>query len=73
MGHYVLWACAKEVLLASAPAIAAAAGAALFLTHDRAGKRLVLGGNFPRELFRVLQGNLLSKIGGWAVQRTSLH
>jgi len=48
--------------LAIALASATTTGAALFLTHDRAEKRLVLGGDFPRELFGVLHGSLLSMV-----------
>lgn len=51
------------MLLASATlAVATTTGTALFLTHDCAGKRLVLGGHFPRELLGVLHGGLLSGV-----------
>lgn len=51
------------MLLASATlAVAATTGTALFLTHDRAGKRLVTGGDFPRKLLGVLHGSLLSGV-----------
>jgi len=49
------------VLCTTAPAVTSV-GAALFLTHDRAGKRLVLGGDFPRELLGVFHGSLLSGV-----------
>lgn len=53
------------MLLASATlAVATTTGTALFLTHDRAGKRLVLGGDFPRELLGALHGGLLSGVKG---------
>jgi hypothetical protein len=41
----------RDILLAPTFAIATTAGAALFLTHNRARKRLVLGGDIPFELF----------------------
>jgi|GEM_PF-4123095 len=59
--------------LATTLATTTTTGGALFLTHDCAGKRLVLGGDFPKELFGALHGSLLSKVRGWTVQRTSLH
>jgi len=36
--------------------VATTTGATLFLTHDCAGKRLVLGGDFPRELLGAFHG-----------------
>ena len=60
-------ACVGEALLASALAVATAAGATLFLAHNRAGKGLVLGGDFPRELFGVLHGSPLSLVRGSTV------
>jgi len=51
------------VLLAGAAlAVATTTGTALFLTHNRAEKRLVRGGDLPRELFGVLHGSLLSGV-----------
>jgi hypothetical protein len=49
------------VFCTTAPAVTSV-GTALFLTHDRAGMRLVLGGDFPRELFGALHGSLLSMV-----------
>jgi len=50
------------LLAGAALAVATTTGTALFLTHDRAGKRFVLGGDFPREILGVLHGSLLSGV-----------
>ena len=55
--------CWLSLLARTALAVATTTGTALFLTHNRAGKGLVLGGDFPRELLGVLHGSLLSRIG----------
>lgn len=53
---------APGLSLGAALAVATATGAALCLTRDSARQRLFLGGNFPRELFGVLHGDLLSEV-----------
>lgn len=52
------------LLAGAALAVATTTGAALFLTHNRAVKRLVLRGDFPRELLGVLHGSLLYGVKG---------